>query len=159
LADVAVANPAVARPDARRGPIVEPLELRIDLLPRRPRCPPVKVVDVRKDRGARGVDRHRALDVKPVRPPLDEHREHHDDRQNDEQDCSHLGLAFVVDYFFLASSFSSSRARSTASLEGKSSSSKSWRISISASAPSPCGGGTRLPHSIASSRDFTWISQ
>src|SRR2546422_564423 len=49
------------------------------------------------------------------------------------------------------------RKRSTASLGPKSSSSNSWRISISPSLSSRAGLGKRRAHSIASSFDFTWI--
>jgi hypothetical protein len=62
-------------------------------------------------------------------------------------------------YFFFVSSLSSLRALSIAGLGAKSSSSKSWRSSISHSAFSPCGAGARLAHSIASAFDLTWISQ
>lgn len=58
----------------------------------------------------------------------------------------------TTDYLFSATS---SRKRSIASLGPRSSSSYSWRTSISASAPSPTGLGKRLVHSSASSRDFT----
>ncbi len=57
--------------------------------------------------------------------------------------------------YFLSSPMS--RKRSTASLGAKSSSSNSWRTSISASLPSPARLGKRLVHSIASSRDFALI--
>src|SRR5262249_37492004 len=62
-------------------------------------------------------------------------------------------------YLFFARCFSSSRACSIAGLGAKSSSSKSCRISISPSCPAPWGAGARLAHSIASSLDFTWMSQ
>ena len=61
----------------------------------------------------------------------------------------------VRDYFFFPISIS--RKRSTASPGAKSSSSKNCRTSISASLPSMEGLGKRLAHSIASSRDFTWM--
>ena len=44
-------------------------------------------------------------------------------------------------------------------LSGLQPSSKSCRISISPSWTSPWGAGARLAHSIASSLDFTWMSQ
>src|SRR5947208_9114185 len=49
------------------------------------------------------------------------------------------------------------RKRSTASLGPKSSSSNSWRTSISPSLPSRAGLGKRRAHSMASSFDFTWM--
>src|SRR5438552_2719811 len=56
---------------------------------------------------------------------------------------------------YLAHARSSLRNRSTASLGPKSSSSYSWRTSISPSCSA--GLGKRLAHSSASSRDFTWM--
>ncbi len=52
---------------------------------------------------------------------------------------------------------SMARKRSITSLGPKSSSSNSWRTSISASLPSPTGLGKRFAHSSASARDFTSI--
>src|SRR3989441_1234212 len=49
------------------------------------------------------------------------------------------------------------RKRSTASLGPKSSSSNSWRTSISPSCPFRAGLGKRRAHSMASSFDFTWM--
>src|SRR5262249_41127204 len=62
-------------------------------------------------------------------------------------------------YFCFANCCSRARSCSTAALRSKSSSSKSWRISISPSLPSPCGPGARFAQPIASSFDFTWINQ
>src|SRR6184192_3079195 len=59
---------------------------------------------------------------------------------------------------FLLHAMSILRKRSTASLSPKSSSSNSWRTSISPSLPSRAGLGKRRAHSIASSLDFTWMS-
>src|SRR6516164_6084581 len=70
-----------------------------------------------------------------------------------------FGLMVPACYRFAASCCSSWRAASIASLGPKSSNSKSCRISISPSAPSPWGAGARMAHSIASSLDLTWISQ
>src|SRR5262249_9107988 len=75
LADLVVADPAVARAHAGRWPVVRALQCRIDPFPRRPRGPPVEVIDVREDRGARRRDLRRSLDVKPIGTRLDERRE------------------------------------------------------------------------------------
>src|SRR6266542_3956678 len=62
---------------------------------------------------------------------------------------------------FFASSLPSSRARSIAGLSPNSSSSNTWRISISPSWPNsaPASKGTRLAHSMASSSDLAWMIQ
>jgi hypothetical protein len=57
------------------------------------------------------------------------------------------------DYFLVPTPIT--RKRSTASLGPKSSSSNSWRTSISPSLPSTAGLGKRFVHSIPSSLDFT----
>src|SRR6266851_1916718 len=62
------------------------------------------------------------------------------------------------DYFCDSSCLPSSLWRSIASLGAKSSSSKNLRTSISQSWPG-WGEGARLAHSMASSRDFTWMIQ
>src|SRR6266853_426729 len=108
---------------------------------------------IRADRGQRDVHDRRVEDDHQVPEAEDDKRE---PALPDVDAACHDYFSFIL-YFFFARSFSISRKRSTASLGPKSSSSKNWRTSISPSLPSIEGLGKRLAHSIASSRDFTWM--
>jgi hypothetical protein len=67
-----------------------------------------------------------------------------------------VGTAEPPGYFFPPTPMS--RKRSIVALSPKSSSSNSWRTSISHSLPRPAGAGKRFVHSSASSRDYAWMS-
>jgi uncharacterized protein YndB with AHSA1/START domain len=82
-------------------------------------------------------------------------RPHRDRRESPAPGGRGMSIAWAAQTFGSSLPMPRSRRRCTASVCSKSSSSNSWRTSISPSLPWIAGLGKRLVHSRASSRDFT----